>query len=463
VSKELATRALFADALAGRIDRRALLARAAALGVSAPVAAALAQESVRGVLASEEGKPSSTFYSWMLNLHPDIPVVGEEQGVTVQTAPTENFGFDRFVAEANQKNSTWDSYGGVTPFLEMIALVESGTIEPWDEYLPEGLLDDFAPATRAEGTYNDKFYVWPLLLDICVQAWNADLVEQAGLDPAAAPETWDEFIENSRKVQESGVAPYGLIFDNRDWRSLIPVTHSISTDVYTPDGLFRYDSEPAIQALEIMKRMMELTDANVLAPGSVDALILADEAVFQSQQAAYYFKYQNAPLRTAAQWPDPSKLMLAKLPAPEGGVGGTVFWDTGAVLFTFGKNKEKAVEFFTALSNDERIWRNSVVGNPDEGIFPAGQLPVLQSLWTNWEESPPDWLAANPWAVDIYDSLANASAIAPSILAIKQFDTARPEWHKYLSGETPDAKTAMTAAMDAVRAEFKRQTGKDAQ
>ena len=32
MSKELATRALFADALAGRIDRRTLLRRAAALG-----------------------------------------------------------------------------------------------------------------------------------------------------------------------------------------------------------------------------------------------------------------------------------------------------------------------------------------------------------------------------------------------------------------------------------------------
>jgi ABC-type glycerol-3-phosphate transport system substrate-binding protein len=463
VSKELATRALFSDALAGRIDRRTLLTRAAALGISAPVAAALAQESVRGVLAAQDGNPSSTFYSWMIDLHPDIMTVGEEQGVTVEIAPTENFGFDRFIAEANEETSTWDSYGGVTPFLEMLALVETGTIEPWDPYLPEGLLEDFAPSTRAEGTHDGQFYVWPLLLDICVQAWNADLVEKAGLDPTVAPKTWDEFIENSRKVQESGVSPYGLIFDNRDWRSLIPVTHSIDTDVYTPDGLFRYDSEPAIQAVEIMKRMMELTAADVLSPGSVDATVLADEAVFAGQQAAYYFKYQNAPLRNAAQWPDPSKLMLGKLPAPEGGVGGTVFWDTGAVLFKFGKNKEKAVEFFNALSTNERIWENSVVGNAEEGIFPAGQLPILQSLWTQWEASPPDWLSANPWAFEIYESLANASAIAPSILAIKQFDTARPEWHKYLSGEVADAKTAMTAAMDAVRAEFKRQTGKDAQ
>ena len=100
-----------------------------------------------------------------------------------------------------------------------------------------------------------------------MQARNADLVEKAGLDPTVAPKTWDEFIENARKVQESGVAPFGLVFDNRDWRSLIPVTHSISTDVYTPDGLFRYDSEPAIQALEILGRMMELTIPDVLDAG----------------------------------------------------------------------------------------------------------------------------------------------------------------------------------------------------
>ena len=51
----------------------------------------------------------------------------------------------------------------------------------------------------------------------------------------------------------------------------------------------------------------------------------------------------------------------------------------------------------------------------------------------------------------------------PSGSVVTQFDVARPEWHKYLTGEVPDAKTAATNAMDAVRAEFKKQTGKDAQ
>jgi multiple sugar transport system substrate-binding protein len=208
---------------------------------------------------------------------------------------------------------------------------------------------------------------------------------------------------------------------------------------------------------------MELTIPDILAPGEPSALMLADESAFTGQQAAYFFKYQNSPLRYASQWPDPSKLMLSRLPAPEGGAGGTVFWDTGAVLFKYGKNKEQAVDFFTALSTDERFWQESVVGDPAEEILPLGQLPVLESVWTAWKDNPPEWITANPWTWEIYDSLADASAIAPNILGVKQFDTARPEWHKYLTGEVTDAKTAATNAMNVVRAAFKRETGNDPQ
>ena len=459
---------LFQDALSGRIDRREVIKRGAALGLSAPVAVMLAQASVgagfQRAMAAEEGKPSTTFFKWMLDLHPTINTLGEETGVNVEEAPTTNFGNERFVAEALEEKSTWDSYGGVTPFLEMIALVDTGTIEPWDAYLPAGLLDDFVPATRAEGTYNGGFYVWPLLLDVAVQARNAAIIEKAGLDPEVSPATWDEYIASAQQVKDSGAAPYGCTFDYRDWRSLIPVTHSISTEVYSPDGLFLYNSDAALEALEILKRMVPLASADVVNTTNVDNNAgLADEASFSAEQVGYYFKYQNAPMRTAAVWQDPSKLRIGPLPKTANGVGGTVFWDTGAVLFKYGFNKQAAVDFMLALSKDVRIWKDSITGNEDEGTVPVGQLPVLQSLWTEWETTAPDYLTANPWAKQVFDGLANASAIAPNILSIKQFDTARPEWLKYLSGEESDPKAALTKAYDAVRAEYKKQTGKDAQ
>ena len=457
------TQRLWQDALTGKISRRDILIRGAALGLSAPVLAGLAQESIRGTLAAEEGKPTATFYDWELNLHPGIYDVGDASGVKVEVAPTENFGNDRFIAEANDESSTWDMYGGVTPFLEMLQLVQTGTIEPWDPYVTDEIKADLFPATLAEGTVDGSWYVWPLLLDIAVQASNASILEKAGIDPEVAPVTWDEFIANAQKVKESGAAPYGLTFDNRDWRSLIPVTHSISTDVYTPDGLFRYNSDAAVQALEILKSMMQWTSADILAASGVDNTVLVDQATWASEQAGYYFKYQNAPLTYSATWKDPSMLRLARLPKTADGVGGTVFWDTGAVLFKYGNNKPKMVEFIQAIQQDQAIWENSVQGNPDEGTTPVGQLPVTQSTWTNWEASPPDFVTANPWIFEVRDALAAASAIAPSMLAIKQFDVARPIWHKYLSGDTADAKTAGQEAFDAVLAEYKVQTGTDPQ
>ncbi len=70
---------------------------------------------------------------------------------------------------------------------------------------------------------------------------------------------------------DSGVAPFGLYFDYHDWRSLIPITHSISPMSIPGTGLFMWNSEPAVQALEIMKRMMPLANPDVLNPGATTA------------------------------------------------------------------------------------------------------------------------------------------------------------------------------------------------
>jgi hypothetical protein len=412
-------------------------------------------------MAAEEGTLNVTYYNWIMDLHSPLEQANTDFGQTfplnAEVAPTENFGFDRFVTEAASQTSTYDMYIGVTPFLEMIAMAESGTIEAWDPYMPEGVLDDIQPAIKEEGSYNGSFYVWPFLLDVIVQGWHADIVAKADLDPEVAPKNWDEYLANARKVMDSGAAPFGCTFDFHDWRSLLPITHSISTDVYDPEtGLFQYTSDAAVAALEIMKQMMELANPDVLSPGSTDGGVNAtpDEQAFAAQQAAYYIKYQNAHLRMAGTWPDPTFLRLAALPVQEGGAGGTVFWTTGAVLFKYGFNKPQAAEYMNAITHDERIWEHSVLGDPSKAETPVGQLPVYQSTWDAYASAPPEFITNNPWAQAIWDGLGAAKAIAPTKISVTQFDRARPEWIKYLSGETADAKTALQAAQDAAQAAY---------
>jgi hypothetical protein len=130
-----AARSFVADVMAGRLDRRELLKRGAALGFSATVLGAMADlGSAQRVFAATEGMLTPTFYHWITDLHLAIADVNEDFGKTfpldVQIAPIESANADVFIAEAREGKSTWDFYVGQTPFAELAGMIEVGAIEP---------------------------------------------------------------------------------------------------------------------------------------------------------------------------------------------------------------------------------------------------------------------------------------------------------------------------------------------
>lgn len=427
---------------------------------AAPSAATSAPAGATSAPGASTRPLTPTFYDWMGTNHPYIPEFTKEFGNTdYQVAPTVAFGIERFVAEAKNQQSTWDVYGGTTPFVEMVDLIKTGAIEPWDPYIPKNVLDDMIPAVRAECTYDGKLYAWPFLLDIIVQGYNASLTTKAGL-PDKAPADWDEYLANSKTVLDKGAARYGCTFDSNGWRSLAPITHSISTDVYykfgnEPEPLYDFTNEASIQALQIMKQMLDLSSANALQPGTTDGGVnnTPDEVAFTAQSVAYYIKYQNAPLRMAAKWSDPSALRLGGLPKAKGGAGATVFWDTGVALFKYGQNKERAAEYLVGLTYNDRIWKESIGGTPTSH---PGQLPPFKSIYEKWAKEQPDWLKAQPWVPVVFEQLGVAKAIPNNSFGLKQFQIGKQFWEKYLKGEEKDPKVAMQAAKDAVQAEVKK-------
>jgi multiple sugar transport system substrate-binding protein len=402
------------------------------------------------------GRPlTPTFYQWIVDLHPSLPQVNDAFKATAplnfQIAPVQGFGIDRFVAEARDKSSTWDVYVGMTPFVEMSSLIAADVIEPWDNYIPKDVLDDLIPSIRNECTVNGQLYSWPFLLDIIIMGWNGGQATQAGI--SSMPGSWDELLADAQQIQSSNTAPYGVVFDAHGWRSLAPITHSFSTSAYTADGFFDFTSEPAMQALEIMKQMKARSAPNVLNPGNTDAGVndTPDENAFAAQQATYFVKYQNAPLRFAATWPDPSQLQLGPLPKPDGGEGATVFWTTGACLFKYGQNKDQAAAYMKSLTYNQNIWKDSIAGSPTSH---PGQLPSYQSVYAGWDASKPDWMQS--WVPLVFDQLKVARAIPNQKFGLSQFNIGQPFWEKYLKGEESNPKIAMQAAFDAVQAEAKK-------
>lgn len=462
MAQNIAARAFMAEVLAGKLTRRDVMKRGAALGFGGAALGALADlGAARSAMAATEGTLTPTFYHWITDLHTNISMVNDDFAKTfpldVQIAPIESASADVFIAEAKEGFSTWDFYVGQTPFAEMAGMVETGTIEPWDPYIAPEVKADILPSIVEESSLNGQLYGWPFLLDIVVQAWNGRLVEKAGLDPNVAPETWDEFIASAQKVKDSGVAPFGATFDRGGWRSLAPVAHSISLDVYTEDGFFDFTNDAVVEALEILKRIKELANPDIMTSGSSDGGQngTGDEGAWASERVAYYVKYQNAPLRFSGNWEDPTRVMLAGLPKTPDGAGGTVFWTTGAALLKYGLNKQQAADYMTALTYDERIWRGSIEGV--DGEAPVGQVPVYQSIWDKWDSEQPEWVA--PWAYLVRDQLARSAGIHVNKFGFTQFFSIGDQyWHRYLTGEEPDPRKALQDARDAVIAEVAKTT-----
>jgi multiple sugar transport system substrate-binding protein len=231
------------------------------------------------------------------------------------------------------------------------------------------------------------------------------------------------------------------------------MTHSMSSDVYTEEGLFDFTSDAAVEALMLMKEIMALSHPDILLAGGTDAGVndTPDEVAFGAQRVGYYVKYFNAPLRMAQYWDDPGQLQLAPMPKFTNGEGSTVFWTTGSALFKHGENKEKAAEYVQALTYDPQIWQDSIAGT---ATARPGQLPPYKSLYAEWDSAPPDWMP--PFVGLVRDQLDQAKAIHNHLFGHQQFVIGQPVWETYLKGEEQDPRVALQNVADAVQAEIKR-------
>jgi multiple sugar transport system substrate-binding protein len=436
----------------GRIDRREFMTRSLIAGLGAAGVGALAKSGIQPAFAADRPL-TPTFYQWIQDLHPGIPAVNSRfPGVNYQIAPVEGFGVERFVAEAKNGQSTWDVYVGMTPFVEMSAMIKADVIEPWDNYIPKDVIDDILPSIRQECTVNGKLYSWPFLLDVIGSGWHSGLTGKAGLADAA-PATWDDFLAGAKKIVDSKAAPWGGTFDSHGWRSLAPIAHSMSANVYTSEGLFDFTSDPAVEALKMMKQIMAFSNPDILLEGGSDAGVngTPDEVAFATQRVGLYFKYFNAPLRMAASWDDPKALHLGPLPKFANGEGSTVFWTTGCALLKHGQNKDKAAEYIKSLTYDKQIWKDSIVGTKSGH---PGQLPPYKSIYADWNANKPDWMP--DFVGLVRGQLDKAKAINNHLFGLQQFVIGKPIWETYLKGEEPDPKVAMKKVVDAVQAEMKK-------
>ena len=129
----------------------------------------------------------------------------------------------------------------MTPFIDLTKLVEGDVLEPWDGLMPEELRNDIYPANIAEGTYSDgKLYSWPQVASAMLLAYRPSMFAAAGIEP---PTTWDDVVAASTAIEAANPGTFGIVFDTRTWRSLIPLAVSFAG---AESPFFRAVSRPCL-------------------------------------------------------------------------------------------------------------------------------------------------------------------------------------------------------------------------
>jgi len=456
----------FYQLCAGKITRSRFVKRAAQLGLSATAIGAFTQayrpETARAdIEAAEATKPAGSsgmatlgFYSWILNFNPQIAPLTREYNaknknaqVQITVAPTTNFSTQKFLLEARRHTSSWDVYVGMTPFVEMAQLKAAGAIEPWDPYMPHSVVADMPAPVREEGMIDGKMYDWPMLLDISGLEWRKSFFKAAGI--THPPATWEEFTEAARriyakKLRHGTVA--GATYDWHPWRSIMPVAHSISLDVYTKEGYVNFKSPVFVQVYKILKGILPYAPKDFFSPGTAVEAGTIDEVAFKSSRVAMMFKYFNTAIHSAAIW-GIGDLGLGRLPKPAtGGAGGSLFWDTGSGLFKYGSNKHAVANWLHFLLSDERFWTREVVS--------SGQIPPFNSIYPKIKGKVPGWI------YPAYEQLKFSKAISNTVygFSLGLNGAMLATWLPYLKGQT-SAEEALSKADAQFQQQLKLQQG----
>ena len=211
--------------------------------------------------------------------------------------------------------------------------------------------DKINQAHLAAGTYENKKYVLPFVLDLSVMFWNKDLYKQAGLDPEKGPTTLQEFKDQAlavQKLNKPGV--YGTFFGGNcggcNVFTWFPMIWASGADVMNPDGTKSLLDGTA--AKQVYSTWHDLQAAGAIAPGSKEETGATWVAGFQEGKVGV-MPYPATLLPTADKT---VKVGVGPIPGVSGG-GSTFVGGDGIGVSKDSKKAQQAWNFLAWLMSEK--------------------------------------------------------------------------------------------------------------
>jgi sn-glycerol 3-phosphate transport system substrate-binding protein len=313
-------------------------------------------------------------------------------------------------------------------------LIEQQRIVPFDdiEGVDQEWLDSFYPALMANSRIEGQTWSVPFQRSTIVAYYNKDMFREAGLDPEAPPETWDELVSIGTALTEGDT--YGIMIPSTGYPYWMFQALAIQNgkELMSSDGLETYFDDPAvIEALEFWEALS--VDHSIMPTGTVEWGTLR-QAFLEGQTAMMWHSTGNL---TAVKESASFDFGVAELPAnerpgsPTGGGNFYIFEDTTE------EERAAALELIKFMTAPEQAAEWSI-STGYMGVSPAAY--ETEALQAYIEEFPPALVARN--------QLENAVA------EFSTFETARVRdgLNNAIQAALTDAKPAAEALEEAQEA-----------
>lgn len=223
------------------------------------------------------------------------------------------------------------------------------------DYWAEAKMEDqFFPAAIETVKWNDRFYAVPLELNTEDGIlYNADMFEQAGLDPEKPPQYLDELVEYGRKLTGDGTYAFETLgVDPVD--TLIfawPYILQSGAELYDEEGLKKNLNSPEV--LKQWEWFINLYNVEKMVPNPLEMHYTNSMDLFaQEKIAIYHGGPWNVDVVTEKNPAFKDKLRVAPLPYARDGKQVVVVDNAVYVIPKCAPNPDEAWKFIVHMTND---------------------------------------------------------------------------------------------------------------
>jgi len=307
------------------------------------------------------------------------------------------------IAVDNPEHALFAARGAFLDITDMVA--NSDSIKP----------DNYFPGPLNSVSWDGKLFGMPKATNTIALYYNKDMFAAAGID--TPPQTWDELVEDARKLNDPAANVYGLAFSAK--ASEEGTFQFLPWAQMAGGGYDNINADGAVKALETWKIILDekLASPDTLTRGQWDST-----GTFNSGNAAMVISGPwelNRMLEEAKfDWG------VALLPVPEEGAPrSSAMGDFNWAIFS---SSEHPAEAFKALE---------YFASQDDRLFPEfGQLPARSDI-----EIPATGIVLKDAALKVFlEQLQYAQARGP-----------HPEWPKISKAIQDAIQSTLTGQMSA--------------